>query len=205
VNGMRGIMIIAACLLAAGSAAADEPSVPPAPGSTELVENAGTWDGRIVGFTGEAIGEAMRRGAMAWIHLNDDAYGLAEPGAAAVLAGANSGIAVWVDAGDAALISVFGDYKHHGDLVEVTGTFNAACPLHGGDMDIHATSLRIVRPGYATVTLIRPSRMIAAAILAGLILALFLVNLLADRRAVGGVPRPGSGRIRQPRRGILGG
>ena len=201
---MRAIIIVA-CLLAAGSAAAVEPSGTPTPGSTALVEDAGDWDGRIVGFTGEAIGEAMRRGTMAWIHLNDDAYGLADAGAEATLAGFNGGIGVWVDADDASLISVFGDNKHHGDLVEVTGTFNAACPLHGGDMDIHATSLRIVRPGYAAVTLIRPSRMIAAAILAGLTLALFLVNLRTDRRSVGGVPRPGSGRIRQPRRGILGG
>ena len=48
-----------------------------------------------VSFTGEAIGEAMRRGTGAWIHLNDDAYGLAETGR---LSGANSGIGVWVDA-----------------------------------------------------------------------------------------------------------
>ena len=119
-----------------------------------------------MGFTGEAIGEAMRRGTMAWIHLNDDAYGLAEAGAAAPLAGFNGGIGVWLDADDASVISVFGDYKHHGDLVEVTGTFNAACPLHGGDMDIHATSLRIVRPGYTTVRQVRPVRLIAGAILA---------------------------------------
>jgi hypothetical protein len=201
---MRGIIIVA-CLFAAGFAAAVEPSGTPAPGSTMLVEDAGAWDGRIVGFTGEAIGEAMRRGAMAWIHLNDDAYGLADAGATTTHAGANSGIAVWVDADDASLISVFGDFKHHGDLVEVTGTFNAACPQHGGDMDIHATSLRIVRPGYPTATLIRPSRMIAAAILAGLTLGLFLVNLRADRRLAGARRQPGSGRIRQPRRGTLGG
>jgi hypothetical protein len=202
---MRGIMIIAACLLAAGSAAADEPLVPPAPGSTELVENAGSWNGRIVGFTGEAIGEAMRRGTMAWIHLNDDAYGLADPGAEPTLAGANSGIGVWVDADDAALVSTFGDYRHNGDLVEVTGTFNAACPLHGGDMDIHATSLRIVRPGYPTVRQVQPSRVIAGAILAGLTLVLFLVNLRTDRHVIGSLPQPEPGRIRQPRRGTLGG
>ena len=202
---MRGIIIIVACLLAAGSAAADQPSGPPAPGSTDLVENSGTWDGTIVSFTGEAIGEAMRRGAMAWIHLNDDAYGLAEAGTEATLAGFNGGIGVWVAADMAAGISLFGDYKHHGDLVEVTGTFNAACPLHGGDMDIHAMSLRIVSPGYVTVRSINPARMIAAGILAGLTLVLFLVNLRTDRRFVGGMLQPGSGRIQQPRRGTLGG
>jgi hypothetical protein len=202
---MRGIIIIVACLLAAGSAAADGTSGAPAPGSTELVENPSAWNGRIIGFTGEAIGEAMRRGTMAWIHLNDDAYGLADAGAGVTLAGFNGGIGVWADADDASLISLFGDYRHHGDLVEVVGTFNAACPLHGGDMDIHATSLRIVRPGYTAVQLIRPSRMIAAAILAGLTLGLFLVNLRFDGRSVGGGRPPGTGRIRQPRRGTLGG
>jgi hypothetical protein len=202
---MRGIIIIVAGLLAAGSAVADEPPAVPSPGSTILVEDATDWDGRLVEFTGEAIGEAMRRGTMAWIHLNDDAYGLADSGANAQLAGFNGGIGVWLDADDASIISMFGDYKHHGDLVDVTGTFNAACPLHGGDMDIHATSLRIVRPGYTTVRQVRPLRLIAGAILAGLTLALFLVNLRTDRRSVGGVPQPGSGRIRQPRRGTLGG
>jgi hypothetical protein len=37
--------------------------------SAALVENANLWDKRIVTFTGEAIGEAMIRGQMAWIHL----------------------------------------------------------------------------------------------------------------------------------------
>jgi hypothetical protein len=193
------------CLLAAGSATASDSSRIPVPGSTELVEDAGVWDGRIIGFTGEAIGEVMRRGDMAWIHLNDDAYGHADAGASPGLAGANSGIAVWVDSAMASQITSFGIYGRHGDLVEVTGTFHAACPQHGGDTDIHATSLRIVRPGYATVQLIRPSRMIAASILAGLTLGLFLVNLRADRRSGGGGRQPGSGRIQQPRRGTLGG
>jgi len=137
-----------------------------------------------VSFTGEAIGEAMRRGAMAWIHLNDDAYGLAAEGAPAALSGANSGIGVWVSAEDAALLSVFADYRHHGDLVEVAGVFNAACPLHGGDMDIHATSLRIVRPGFTMARVIRPARLLAAASLAALVIALLLVNLRVARRKV---------------------
>ncbi len=79
---MRGIIIVVACLLAAGSAGGGRAVRDP--GSGEHGRSSRTpsdWDGRIVGFTGEAIGEAMRRGTMAWIHLNDDAYGLAEAGA----------------------------------------------------------------------------------------------------------------------------
>jgi hypothetical protein len=187
---MRGIVIMVCLLLVALAVTAQAPVVP-APGSTALVEDAADWDSQVISFTGEAIGEAMRRGAMAWIHLNDDAYGLADAGASPGLAGLNSGIAVWVDSAMASRITSFGTYGSHGDLVEVIGTFHAACPQHGGDTDIHATSLRIVRPGNATVQLIRPSRMIAAAILAGLTLGLFLVNLRVDLRSGGGERPPG--------------
>lgn len=37
--------------------------------SASVVENANAWNGRIITFTGEAIGDAMARGKMAWIHL----------------------------------------------------------------------------------------------------------------------------------------
>ena len=57
-----------------------------------------------VSFTGEAIGEAMRRGTGAWIHLNDDAYGLEETGK---LSGTNSGIGVWVASGNVRLVVDF--------------------------------------------------------------------------------------------------
>ncbi len=196
--------ILPACLLLVALAAGAQQVSIPSPGSAVLVEDAEHWDGHVVLFTGEAIGEAMRRGDMAWIHLNDDAYGLAGAGVNPGFAGFNSGIAVWMDSAMASRIASFGGYRRHGDLVEVTGTFHAACPQHGGDLDIHATSLRVVRPGYATVQLIRPSRMIAAAILAGLTLGMFLVNLLMDRRSGGGGLPPGRGRIHPPRHGTLG-
>lgn len=115
--------------------------------STQLIEEPTLWDGRSVTFTGEAIGEAMTRGDEVWLHLNDDAYadGTTEEGAA--LSGYNSGQAVVVSPELAGAVTVFGDYRHRGDLVEVNGTFNAACAEHGGDMDIHVTGLRVIRPG----------------------------------------------------------
>jgi hypothetical protein len=197
--------ILPACLFLIALAVGAQQVAIPSPCSAALVEDAQHWDGQVVQFTGEAIGEAMRRGTMAWIHLNDDAYGLADAGASPGLAGSNSGIAVWVDSAMASRIAFFGTYRRHGDLVEVTGTFHAACPQHGGDTDIHATSLRVVRPGYTTVRLIRPSRTIAATILAGLTLGLLFVNLLLDRRLEGGRRMPGRGRIQPPRHGTLGG
>jgi hypothetical protein len=198
----RWSMLLGVLLVATRAIAAAQAPIP-APGSAALVEDARQWDGQLVRFSGEAIGEAMRRGDMAWIHLNDDAYGLAPAGTNPGPAGANSGIAVWVEAAMASQISSFGVYRRHGDLVEVTGTFHAACPQHGGDMDIHAASLRIIRPGYPTAHPIRPSRMIAAGILAALTLALFMINLRVDRRSGAGGQPPGRARIRPPRRDTL--
>lgn len=167
-------------VLAAALAVAADDAALPAPGSAALVEDAADWDGQVVRFAGEAIGESMRRGDHTWIHLNDDAYGLAGPGEAVTRAGANSGIGIWVTAEQAGRIARFGDYRLHGDLVEVTGVFHAACPLHGGDLDIHAESLHIARAGYSTAHPISPSRVIAAGILA--VMTLVMLAFLAARR-----------------------
>ena len=177
---MRGITILV-CMLVASFAASAQTAETPSPGSTALVEDAKDWDGQTVGFTGEAIGEAMRRGTMAWIHLNDDAYGLAE-GAGADLSGFNGGIGVWVDAQLASRIAFFGDYKRHGDVVEVTGIFHAACPQHGGDMDVHADSLRIIRNGHEVARPIGRSRLLAAGMMVALTALLFLARAIVRRR-----------------------
>jgi hypothetical protein len=117
------------------------------PTSAELVERPALYDGNRVVFTGEAVGEAMVRGESAWIHLNDDAYYLANVEEGAALGGYNSGMPVWVPTELAEGITHFGDYRQTGDVVTVGGTFNAACAEHGGDMDMHATSLEIEHVG----------------------------------------------------------
>jgi len=117
------------------------------PTSTQLIETPKSFDGTTVDFQGEAIGEVMVRGEDAWIHLNDDAYMYKNVEEGAELGGYNSGMAVWLPAAEADKISTVGDYKHEGDIVQVNGTFNAACAVHGGDMDIHATDLVVVTPG----------------------------------------------------------
>jgi hypothetical protein len=82
----------------------------------------------------------------------------------------------------ASRIALFGDYTRHGDVVEVTGIFHAACPLHGGDMDIHADSLRIMRGGYEVAWPIDRSRLIAAGVMVALTAFLFLVRAILRRR-----------------------
>jgi hypothetical protein len=69
---------------------------------------------------------------------------------------------VWLPAELAEQIGIFGDYKHEGDIVRVDGTFNAACAQHGGDMDIHATTLEMVTPGRDALDPVKPWKVVAA-------------------------------------------
>lgn len=133
--------------------------------SAALVENANAWNGRQITFTGEAIGESMVRGEMAWIHVNDDPYMEKGVGEGAPLGGYNSGHAIWIPVELARRIVFFGDCQNHGDIIRITGTFNSACREHGGDMDIHAVSLEVVHPGRP---LARPINMGRAAVAAAL-------------------------------------
>jgi hypothetical protein len=153
------MLVLAAlfAVVAAPAVAAEAPIQPNKPDSTELVNKMNVpgditkglfWNAKTVTFHGEAIGEVMVRDSYAWIHLNDDAYMEQNVEEGAKLGGYNSGMAVWVPADLANQIDTYGDYKHEGTIVEVTGVFNGACKEHGGDMDIHATALRILRPGH---------------------------------------------------------
>jgi hypothetical protein len=150
--------------------------------SASLVDNANAWNGRVITFKGEAIGEAMVRGRMAWIHLNDDAYKEKNIEEGAKLDGSNSGQAVWISDDLALKIRFFGDFKHAGDVVKIGGTFNAACLQHGGDMDIHASTLEIVRVGHPVHHAINTSRVPLVGFLLAVAFALHRVRTIIRRR-----------------------
>lgn len=144
---------------------------PNSPSSGRLVEESKRFDGTAVVFEGEAVGEAMTRGEYAWLHLNDDAYYLRNVEEGAELGGYNSGMPVWVPVREAVKVTTFGDFKHEGDVVRVEGTFNAACAEHGGDIDIHATAVAVVRAGHPARDPVRPGK-VAWAFGLGLVAAL---------------------------------
>jgi len=127
--------------------------------SAALIENASTWDGRSISFAGEAVGEAMTRGGQAWLHINDDAYQTRDLEEGRPRAGYNSGQAIWAPAELARRVRRFGDYRNEGDAVRVSGEFHAACRAHGGDMDIHATDLEIVREGHVVAQQLNVTRL----------------------------------------------
>jgi len=149
-----------------------------------LLENPAAWDGKEVAFSGEAIGEAMPRRGGAWLHLNDDAYQWRNIEEGETLGGYNSGLAVWVPEASLQPLRFFGDYRHTGDVVLVRGTFHAACREHGGDLDIHAASLEIVREGHPVAHRLDVGRLRTAIGLLAVAGLLFVLDRRSRRRRI---------------------
>lgn len=115
----------------------------------DLVENGSSFDGKIVTVQGEALGEAMERDGYAWVNISDP----------------TNVMGIWMTAGDAKKIKFFGDYKHKGDMIKVSGVFHRACREHGGDMDIHGAAVDIVEQGHQVKEAIDTRKIAAGLIL----------------------------------------
>ena len=98
----------------------------------DLIEKSNLLDNSEVTVHGEVIGEALERGKYAWLNINDT----------------TNATGIWVKKSDIGKIQFYGDYKHSGDIVKITGVFHRACPEHGGDVDIHCTNIEIIKSGY---------------------------------------------------------
>ncbi|NTW95657.1 MAG: DNA-binding protein [Erysipelotrichaceae bacterium] len=96
-----------------------------------LIEHSLTRDQQTVIIEGEILGEVLERGDNAWINVND---------------GTNA-IGVYLRLDQTTELKVFGDYFNIGDKIRVVGVFERSCIEHGGEMDIHATSIQIIEPG----------------------------------------------------------
>lgn len=100
--------------------------------SKELIDNAKLLDGKTVQYKGELVTAILNRGEYSWANLNDG----------------DNAIGVWCKSSLLTPVKFIGDYKNKGDTLEVVGTFNRACPMHRGELDIHAASIKIVKPGF---------------------------------------------------------
>lgn len=150
--------------------------------SIELVERAKRYDGKRVEYQGEVIGDVMKRGDYAWIHVNDDFYSTFESEDVKILKGYNSGHAVWCRADDVEFIEHLGDHKHQGDYIKIVGVFNQACTEHGGTMDIHATRIELMKQGFARDYPFNSSRVLVAVFLLVLSALLFFLNRMRKKQ-----------------------
>ena len=153
--------------------------------SGELIENAKKYEGREVIYRGEVVGDIMKRGEFAWVHINDDPYSSLSIPAGGKPSGYNSGQSIWLPYELAKKISFTGSYNFQGDLVEVRGRFNAVCPKHGGEMDIHATYLRVLKRGHPIKKEISRERVAILGLLALLFLLLAALKKFKSQQLTG--------------------
>ena len=99
--------------------------------SRELIKGASHLDGEAVIFTGEVIGDVMRRGRFVWLNVQDD-YGT---------------IGVWAPVDLVKEITYLGDYNHKGDIVAVEGRFSKADYELNGELCLRAVNIRVIFPG----------------------------------------------------------
>lgn len=124
--------------------------------SKQLIDGANYFNDGKVRYKGEAVTAIMNRGSHSWVNLND---------------GANA-IGIWCETKSLKDVRYIGDYKNKGDVLEVEGVFHRACPMHGGELDIHADSVKIVSVGHVTAERFPVKRIRVAA-------AFFILTLLA--------------------------
>ncbi len=131
----------------------------------EVVEIDRSRDGSVVTVEGEAVGEHLRAvGGGRWVNLLGDDVGLG----------------VWVTDEMAEQITYFGDYRHDGDIVRVTGPVNVACAVHGGEFDVHADRFEIVAVGAVREHEIEPMKGVVG--VTGIVVGFLLWRLYGRRR-----------------------
>lgn len=135
--------------------------------SAELINDAKRYDEKVIHYKGEIIGDVMKRGSHTWINVTD---------------GQNA-IGIWVDYPSIKNITYTGSYKTRGDKVELTGIFHRACIEHGGDLDIHAQSVTKITSGSQIHEELDFNKINIAVISSGILVILFLWNLLIRKNS----------------------
>lgn len=98
---------------------------------SDIVEKASAYDGAKIAVEGEIIGDVMARGDHSWINILDN----------------GTAVGVWVGKDRLPEIAYIGSYGAMGDRVYISGIMHRACPEHGGDLDIHAETIALVKKG----------------------------------------------------------
>ncbi|MFA5117330.1 MAG: DNA-binding protein [Candidatus Omnitrophota bacterium] len=126
----------------------------------DLINNTQQYDGSIVSYKGEVVGEVMARGDYAWLHVNDGSIA----------------IGIWAPKNMVKDILHGGDYHNKGDVVEISGTFHRSCLEHGGDLDIHAVAIKKVIPGNPVIHSVSRRKILAGILSLALVLLFYALK-----------------------------
>ena len=126
------------------------------------------YDGALVTYVGEVIGEVIERDGGAWVQVNDDAYAL-ETGPIhghRTLRGANAGLSVWLPDGLHERLEAPGRSGRRGDVISVIATVRRADPADGGGLTLRAEVLEVLAAPLAAREPFHAIQAIVAAVLA---------------------------------------
>ncbi len=133
--------------------------------SEALLKSPEQYDGKVVTYEGEVIGDVMVRGNIAWINVGDQ----------------TSTIGVFCPKELAGEIEHSGGYGVSGDIISVQGVFHYACPEHGGDTDIHAQKISVIQKGKRLSYPLDQRRVKLGIILSATAFALAILHLIIRR------------------------
>lgn len=149
--------------------------------ASTLIDCGELFDGQQVTYRGEAIRAVLQRDGHAIVQVNDDPYAQAGPlPERRTHLGGNSGMTVVMPLDAADRITFLGSYRAQGDLLAVTGTFQRASNVLGGEPAIHASSVEVVRAGHF-ISHVVSQRRVATAV--ALVIAVAVLFGLTRRRA----------------------
>ncbi|MGA1840235.1 MAG: hypothetical protein ACMUIU_06375 [bacterium] len=98
----------------------------------QLIRQMKKFNGYNVEIKGEIVGDIMKRKNGTWLNIDDG----------------SESIGVWYQKHNLPRIDFIGDYKSKGDILLISGIFNSACSVHGGETDIHAMEIIKVKKGH---------------------------------------------------------
>lgn len=172
-TGLRSMAVSLCAAAALFVIVAPAPAAPPASAApptgvltpAQVVEIDRALDGSVIELQGEAIGESLRaHGGGRWINLLGD----------------GTAIGVWMTEERASTVRLFGDHLTNGDVVRVTGVVNISCEQHGGEFDVHASSVDVLERGGPRDNPVQPWKGVVG--LGGLLLAFGLWRAHRARR-----------------------
>lgn len=151
--------------------------------SSEVIECPVAFDGQVVEYVGEVIGDVLRRTGGAWLLVNDDDYALEDGPLSAGhgrFSGYNTGLSVWLPGPPPDLEP--GRSGRRGTIIRVRGVVRRSDPADGGGL-----TLRALAPG--STSIVAPAEAIerpvnrGQAVLAGVLAVAATGVVVAERRS----------------------
>lgn len=167
------------------AAAASQPDPDHASGravSGEVLSCPFAFDGLLVVYVGEVVGDVLARDGGSWMLVNDDPYALEEGPltAGGTPRGANSGLTVWLPDPLDEVADEPGRADVRGDVLAITGRIHRTDPADGGGLTIRADEVEVLAEAVTIDEPVHWRQVVVAAVLS--VLALFALWRERERR-----------------------